>query len=268
MADELSQGPSPAPRLQNPLAVVPLSGGVDSLAAAASAVQEGFDLALVHFNYGQKTEEAELASFRRIAAFFQVPPELRLVAHTSFFSLVDGAAPPPATSPPAAAGPGSGPAPRAHAPFTHGIFLAKAVSWAEVLGAKAVYCGAVSADFRACPERQPRFVEAFNALVDAGTRPETTIEVRAPLAGLTKADIVRLSLKLGLPLDLTWSCRARNDLACGACEPCLRRLRGFREAGAEDPIIYARPAHEAAALRIEKARRLKVLLHALTGPSP
>jgi 7-cyano-7-deazaguanine synthase len=250
------------------MAVVPLSGGVDSFAAAASAVQEGFDLALIHFNCGQKTEEAELAAFKRIAAFFQVPPERRLVAHTSFFSLVESAAAPPVEGSPEGPGVRFGSAPMAPAPFIQGVFLAKAVSWAEVLGAKAVYSGAVSADFPACPERQPRFVEAFNALVDAGTRPETAIEVRAPLAGLTKADIVRLSLRHALPLDLTWSCRARNDLACGACEPCRRRLRGFKEAGAEDPLIYARPAHEAAALRIEKARRLKVLLHALTGPTP
>jgi 7-cyano-7-deazaguanine synthase len=241
---------------------------VDSLAAAGLAVHEGFDLALLHFNYGQRTEEAELAAFKKIAAFFQVPPERRLVAHTSFFSLLTGAEPSPLERSAAAGDLASKAVPRTGAPFTNGIFLAHAVSWAEVLGASAVYCGAVSADFPACPERQPRFVEAFNALVDAGTRPETAIEVRAPLAGLTKADIVRLSLKHGLPLDLTWSCRSRNDLACGACEPCRRRLRGFREAGAEDPLIYARPAHEAAALRIEKARRLKVLLHALTGPSP
>jgi 7-cyano-7-deazaguanine synthase len=265
MPEGLDQSQIPNPKSGIPLAVALVSGGMDSLAAAGLAVQQGFDLALIHFNYGQRTEEAELKAFKKIAAFFRVPPERRLVAHTSFFSLAGGSALTGSDIPVPRADLDSKRIPVTYVPFRNAVFLSQAVSWAEVLGAKAVYYGAVSADSSGYPDCRAEFVEAFNRLVDAGTRPETTIEVRAPLVDLTKADIVRLALKLGLPLDLTWSCYSRNDLACGVCDSCALRLRGFREAGAEDPVLYARPAHEAAALRIEKARRLRVLLHALTG---
>jgi len=248
-----------------PLAVVLLSGGMDSITAAGIALQEGFELALIHFNYGQKTEEAELRAFGRIASFFGVPAERRLVVHTNFFTLAGGSALteggraiPPADL-------GSKKIPPTYVPFRNAVLLSMAVGWAEVLGARTVYYGAVSQDSSGYPDCRPAFVDAYNRLVDAGTKPETAIQIRAPLLDMTKADIIRTAAKLALPLDLTWSCYARNDLACGACDSCALRLRGFEAAGIADPIPYARSVAAAAEARLEKARRLRTLLRALTG---
>jgi 7-cyano-7-deazaguanine synthase len=252
------------PPSQWPLAVVMLSGGMDSLVAAGLAVQVGFELALIHFNYGQRTEEAELRAFRRIAEYFGVPAERRLVAHTNFFAIAGGSALTTGSIAVPAADLSSKTIPITYVPFRNAVLLSMAVGWAEVLGARAVYYGAVSADSSGYPDCRASFVEAFNRLVDQGTRPESAIEVRAPLVDMTKADIVRLASKMGLPLGMTWSCYSRNDLACGACDSCALRLRGFKEAGLEDPLPYARPAAQEAALRLEKARRLRALLHALT----
>ena len=248
-----------------PLAVVLLSGGMDSITAAGVALQEGFRLALIHFNYGQKTEEAESRAFSRIAGFFEVPAERRLVVHTNFFSQAGGSALTQKERPVPDADLDSKKIPATYVPFRNAVLLSMAVGWAEVLGAKAVYYGAVSQDSSGYPDCRASFVEAFNRLVREGTKPESAIEVKAPLVDMTKADIVRLAAKLGLPLELTWSCYARNDLACGACDSCALRLRGFEGAGLKDPIPYARSAAVGAEARLEKARRLRTLLRALTG---
>jgi len=110
---------------------------------------------------------------------------------------------------------------------------------AEVLGARTLCFGAMEEDGSGYPDCRGTFVEAFNRLVEVGTRPETHLAVVAPLLHLSKAEVVRLGLSLGAPFEHTWSCYQRDDVACGRCDSCLLRLRGFREAGAEDPIPYA-----------------------------
>ncbi len=254
------------PTLQNstlPLAVVLLSGGMDSLTAAGIARQDGFDLALIHFNYGQRTEEAEARAFARIAEYFGVPAERRLTVHTNFFTLAGGSALTSASIDVPAADLASTSVPVTYVPFRNAVLLSMAVGWAEVLGARRVYYGAVSQDSSGYPDCRPAFVETFNRLVAEGTKAGCSMQVMAPLVNLTKAQIVGLAAGMGLPLDLTWSCYSRNDLACGVCDSCALRLRGFEQAGLQDPIRYAGHALSPDQRR-ERIRKLSVLLRALT----
>jgi 7-cyano-7-deazaguanine synthase len=128
--------------------------------------------------------------------------------------------------------------PVTYVPFRNAHFLSVAVSWAEVLGATKIYIGAVEQDSSGYPDCRPAYYEAFNRVIVAGTR-EGKIEVVTPLISMRKAEIVRLGLELGAPLDLTWSCYSREDRACGVCDSCTLRLRAFQDAGAVDPLPYA-----------------------------
>jgi 7-cyano-7-deazaguanine synthase len=174
------------PQSEKSLAVVLLSGGMDSITAAGVALREGFELALIHFNYGQRTEEAESRAFGRIASFFKVPAERRLVVHTNFFSQVGGSALTLKEGPVPSADLDSKKIPATYVPFRNAVLLSMAVGWAEVLGAKAVYYGAVSQDSSGYPDCRASFVDAFNLLVEEGTKPETAIEVKAPLVDMAK----------------------------------------------------------------------------------
>jgi len=124
-------------------------------------------------------------------------------------------------------------------PFRNAHLLATAVSWAEVLGATAAYVGFVEEDSSGYPDCREAFLRAFEAAAELGTRPGTHIAFKAPLIHLRKGQIVRLGLELGAPLHLTWSCYQGEEEACGRCDSCLLRLRGFKEAGHADPIPYA-----------------------------
>jgi 7-cyano-7-deazaguanine synthase len=128
--------------------------------------------------------------------------------------------------------------PVSYVPFRNAHFLAAAVSWAEVLGARKVYIGAVEPDSSGYPDCRPAYYKAFNEVVKAGTK-EGNIEIVTPLIALRKTEIVRRGLELGAPFDLTWSCYSRADQACGVCDSCVLRLRAFQAAGIQDPIPYA-----------------------------
>lgn len=253
------------------LAVVLLSGGMDSLATAGVARRDGFDLALIHFNYGQRTEEAELRAFRRLADFLEVPAERRLVAHTNFFAQAGGSALTDTRVPVPEADLSRKDVPPTYVPFRNAVLLSMAAAWAETLGATAVYYGAVSADSSGYPDCRPSFVNAFNRLVSEGTKSGPDLVVRAPLVDLTKAQIVLLAMEMGLPLELSWSCYTRNDRACGACDSCALRRRGFEQAGIPDPTPYAPTPQQMAEERqrkLDAARRLARLMNALTRPPP
>ena len=219
-------------------AVVLASGGMDSCVLAALAAQE-HALAMLHANYGQRTEARELRAFGEVAEFYAVPAERRLVVDLRHLGAVGGSC----LTDPSIAVPEGEPdregIPVSYVPFRNANLLSIATSWAEVLGASAIYFGAMEEDSSGYPDCRGCFVEAFNRLIAVGTRPETAVEVVAPLLHRTKAAVVRLGAELGAPFDRSWSCYAREDLACGRCDSCLLRLRGFREAGLEDPIPYA-----------------------------
>jgi 7-cyano-7-deazaguanine synthase len=221
-----------------PKAVILVSGGMDSCVTAAMA-RETHRLAFVHAGYGQLTERRERQAFDAIADFYGVSE--RLVVSLDYFKQIGGSA---LTDrgidvPEDGAGtaPG-GPIPPTYVPFRNAHFLSVSVSWAEVLGATAVFIGAVAEDSSGYPDCRPEYYHAFEDLVRIGTRPETRIRIATPVIGMRKSEIVRRAIELGAPLDLTWSCYQGDDVACGVCDSCRLRLAAFAEAGVTDPIPY------------------------------
>jgi len=134
---------------------------------------------------------------------------------------------------------GSREIPASYVPFRNSHLLAIATSWAEVVGANRIYIGAVAEDSSGYPDCRPEFYEAFQKTIDAGTRPDTKIEIVTPIINLRKSEIVKRGMELGAPLQLTWSCYQSEDRACGHCDSCALRLRAFVDAGVVDPIPYA-----------------------------
>ena len=128
--------------------------------------------------------------------------------------------------------------PTSYVPFRNANMLSIATSWAEILGAKAIYIGAVAEDSSGYPDCRPEFYAAFEKTIKTGTKPDTNIKIETPIIHLSKAEIVRKGLELNAPIHLSWSCYRSEDLACGTCDSCALRLRGFEKAGAIDPIAY------------------------------
>jgi 7-cyano-7-deazaguanine synthase len=223
-------------------AVVSISGGMDSAVCLALAVRD-YETYALHFSYGQRTEQRELASARAVSEALGarqfLPLRIDLFRRIGGSALTDASIAVPDA-------PGTEEIgqqiPVTYVPFRNANFLAAAVSWAEVLGARRVFIGAVEQDSSGYPDCRPDFYAAFNRLIQTGTR-EGDIEILAPLIQLRKREIVQLGLKLNAPFHATWSCYSGEDLACGRCESCVLRLRAFQEAGAVDPIPYDLTAH-------------------------
>ena len=206
----------------------------------ASIARQTHDLALVHASYGQRTERRERQAFDEIADFYSVHE--RLIVQLDHFSQIGGSALTDAriAVPEGQSGTpiGGNEIPSTYVPFRNAHFLAVAVSWAEVIGATAVFIGAVAEDSSGYPDCRPEYYRVFQQLVREGTRPETQIEIVTPVIGMRKWEIVKRGMELGAPLDRTWSCYQFEDAACGACDSCRLRLRAFAEAGVSDPIAY------------------------------
>jgi 7-cyano-7-deazaguanine synthase len=215
-------------------AVVLLSGGMDSCVCAALAGRD-HDAAAVHVSYGQRTEERERQSFLAICRRLNILDKL-MVRNEALRAIGGSALTDEAIAVPAAEAVGKD-IPVTYVPFRNAHFLSVAVSWAEVLGAEKVYIGAVEPDSSGYPDCRPAYYEAFNQVVKMGTK-DGLIKVVTPLIAMRKAEIVRLGLELGAPLDLTWSCYSREDQACGVCDSCVLRLRAFEAVGVKDPIPY------------------------------
>ena len=218
------------------LAVCLVSGGMDSCVTAAIAQEETDELAFLHVSYGQRTEKRERESFEAIADHFDVRSRLVIsleqLARIGGSSLTDNSIPVTAAN---LSAPGI---PSSYVPFRNAHLLSAAVSWGEVIGANAIYIGAVAEDSSGYPDCRPEFYDAFQTVLDVGTKPETHITIRTPVIAMRKSEIVSRGIELGAPLHLTWSCYQQSELACGNCDSCALRLRAFREAGAPDPIPY------------------------------
>lgn len=222
------------------LAVVSLSGGMDSCVATAIAKAEGYDLALLHADYGQLTESRERQAFQDIANFYEVPPHRRLIISFENLRKIGGSA---LTDSSIALPEGDldrPGIPSSYVPFRNAHLLSAAVSWAEVLGATAIFVGFVEEDSSGYPDCREIFLRSFEQTANLGTKPETRLRFFAPFIHSTKSKIVQKGLELGAPLHLSWSCYRGEDKACGTCDSCLLRLRGFKQAGAVDPISYAK----------------------------
>jgi 7-cyano-7-deazaguanine synthase len=218
------------------LAICLVSGGMDSCVTAAIAQQENAELAFLHVSYGQRTEQRERESFDALADHFNVG--LRLVISLEHLARIGGSSLTDEAIPVTTANLTSSAIPSSYVPFRNSHLLAAAVSWGEVIGALSIYIGAVAEDSSGYPDCRPEFYDAFQNVIDLGTKPETRITIRTPVIHLKKSEIVQKGVDLGAPLHLTWSCYQDSQLACGKCDSCALRLRAFREAGVPDPIPY------------------------------
>ncbi len=218
------------------LAVCLVSGGMDSCVTAAIAKSENDEIAFLHISYGQRTERRERQAFNDIADFYNV--EKRLDVSIEYLAKIGGSSLTDKNIEVAEANLESTEIPTSYVPFRNANMLAIATSWAEVLGANSIYIGAVSEDSSGYPDCRPGFYEAFEKTIEKGTKPDTNIKIKTPIIKLSKAEIVKKGLELNAPIHLSWSCYRSENLACGTCDSCALRLRGFDRAGVKDPISY------------------------------
>jgi 7-cyano-7-deazaguanine synthase len=224
-------------------AIVLISGGMDSLVSTAIAKRDGYDLAALHLNYGQRTERKELECFERITAHYDIKE--KLVVDVTHLSRIGGSSLTDKTIEVSRANIHSKEIPTSYVPFRNANILSIAVSWAEVIGANRIFIGAVEEDSSGYPDCRKEFYAAFNQMIKLGTKPTSDIQVITPVIEMKKSAIVKLGLELNAPFELSWSCYQENEVACGVCDSCALRLRAFQEVGIEDPIPYAvRPMYQ------------------------
>lgn len=219
-------------------AIVLVSGGMDSCVTAALAAADGHDLNFLHINYGQRTEQRELQAFHAIATHYNVSPQHRLVSSIAHLTAIGGSSLTDTNIPVSRADLSNTEIPTSYVPFRNAHFLSIATSWAEVSQAARIYIGAVYEDSSGYPDCRPEYYRAFNEVIRLGTA-VGDIRIETPIIYLTKEEIIRKGLELNAPLHLTWSCYQSQDEACGVCDSCALRLRGFQRAGVEDPIPYS-----------------------------
>jgi len=219
------------------LAIVLVSGGMDSLVTAAIAYTMYDNLAFLHLNYGQKTEQKEHSSFHKIADFYKVPSKLRKIINVDYFTHIGGSSLTDDKIEVSDYKGASQDIPNSYVPFRNTHIVAMAVSWGEVIGAKKIFIGAVYEDSSGYPDCRPSYIKALNQLIKEGTK-KGDIEVITPVIHMKKSEIVKKAIELKAPLELSWSCYKNEDRACGKCDSCMLRLKGFQEAGLIDPIPY------------------------------
>ncbi|MFZ8933842.1 MAG: 7-cyano-7-deazaguanine synthase QueC [Bacteriovoracaceae bacterium] len=217
------------------LAVVLVSGGMDSLVCTALANEDHKNLALLHLNYGQKTEDKELDCFKQIAKHYNV--EHTKTIDVSFLKQIGGSSLTDQNIEVKKFKGESEQIPDSYVPFRNTHLVSMAVSWAEVIGATKIYIGAVAEDSSGYPDCRPSYYKALNALIKEGTK-DGNIEVITPLIHYKKEEIVLKAIELKAPLEKSWSCYGSSTKACGVCDSCALRLRGFQKAGVKDPIEY------------------------------
>ncbi|MEN3333006.1 MAG: 7-cyano-7-deazaguanine synthase [Blastocatellia bacterium] len=224
-------------------AVVLLSGGLDSTTVLAIALTEGYQVYAMSFRYGQR-HSVELESARRVAAAMSVARhliidiDLRAIGGSALTDEID--VPKSRSSAEMSTG-----IPVTYVPARNTIFLSFALGWAEVLGAADLFIGVNALDYSGYPDCRPEYIEAFERLANlatkAGVEGHTQLKIHTPLIAMSKAEIIRKGLALGVDYSLTHSCYdpTPEGLACGKCDSCLLRQKGFMEAGARDPLVYA-----------------------------
>ncbi|WP_277552848.1 7-cyano-7-deazaguanine synthase QueC [Halobaculum limi] len=221
-----------------PEAVVLVSGGMDSATTAYEARDRGYDLHFLHTSYGQNTETKEFECAEALREEMGVEGFLHIetdhLARIGASSLTDAAMAVEDADMDAE----DDEIPSSYVPFRNANLLSMAVSYAEANDCEAVFVGAHSEDYSGYPDCRPEFFEAFEQMVDVGTKPETDIDIVVPFVTDSKTDIARRGTNLGVPYDLTWSCYRDEEPACGTCDACAFRLQAFQRLGIEDPIAY------------------------------
>jgi len=224
-------------------AVVLLSGGIDSTTSLAIAITEGYETYALSFDYGQR-HQIEMEAARRVAHSLGSKEhrvakiDMRIFGGSALTGNID--VPKQRSETEIAHG-----IPVTYVPARNTIFLSYALVWAEVIPADHIFLGVNAIDYSGYPDCRPEFIEAFEALANLGTKAGVEgrwFEIHTPLIKFSKAEIIRKAVELGVDLSLTHSCYdpSLEGLACGECDSCLLRLKGFREAGIEDPIRYAK----------------------------
>ena len=217
--------------------IVLLSGGMDSLVCAGLACRDQKDVSFLHMNYGQKTSVRERKSFDAIADFYRVHAEKRKIIDMAFLKQMGGSSLTDDSISVKKFTGDSNVIPDSYVPFRNSIILSLAVSWAEGIDAHRLYIGANHEDSPGYPDCRPSYYEAFNNVIKEGTK-KGDIKILTPVISLKKKDIVLKGQELKVPWNLSWSCYKSTDKACGTCDSCALRLRGFKEAGITDPIEY------------------------------
>lgn len=217
-------------------AVVLASGGMDSATAAFEARERGYDLYFLHTSYGQNTETKELECARQQADHLDVEDFLHV--ETEHLTCIGASSLTDDKIEVEEADLDSEEVPNSYVPFRNANLLSMAVSYAEAIDCHTVFMGAHSEDFSGYPDCRPAFFEAFQQVIDTGTKDETGIELVAPFVEWSKTDIAEHGLNLEVPYELTWSCYRDEAPACGTCDACAFRLEAFRNAGIMDPIEY------------------------------
>lgn len=218
-------------------AIVLLSGGMDSLVCVGEAVKKHHEIFFLHLNYGQKTSERERKAFEEIAIFYNIDTQHCKIIDMAFLKQIGGSSLTDDRIEVKTFKGESRGIPDSYVPFRNSIILSLAVSWAEVVGATKLYIGANDEDSPGYPDCRPSYYKAFNQLIKEGTK-ALNIEILTPVISLKKNEIVKRGVELKVPFHLSWSCYKDSKAACGICDSCSLRLRGFREAGIQDPIDY------------------------------
>jgi len=213
-----------------------ISGGMDSALSAKMAQVEGYEIIALHFNYGQRTQQKELECFRKIASAVEASESYEI--DLPFFEQIGASALTDKRIDVPTGGIEDG-VPVTYVPFRNGIFLSIAAAVAEKHGAEALFIGVVEEDSSGYPDCRETYIEQMQNAINLGTKEVTQLEIKMPLVALKKSQIVQKSLALHVPLKDTWSCYKSEEKACGVCDSCRLRLKGFKEAGYVDPIPYA-----------------------------
>ena len=217
-------------------AVCIMSGGMDSTLAAFMLKSQGYEIVAVHFNYDQRTQHKELACFRAVAGRLGAVQTYEI--DLGFFAAIGASALTDRNIAVPVEGIEPG-VPVTYVPFRNGIFLSIAAAIAEKEGAGVLGIGVVEEDSSGYPDCREAYIEAMQHAINLGTRDETEITIAMPLVHLKKEQIVTEAFSYGVPLELTWSCYQNEEKACGVCDSCRLRLKGFELAGRRDPIPYA-----------------------------
>jgi len=222
-------------KLINKKAVCIMSGGMDSTLSAYIMKNAGYEIIAVHFNYDQRTEKKELECFNAICSDLKIKKKYTL--DLDFFKQLGASALTDKNIEIPSSGVEEG-VPITYVPFRNGIFLSMAAAIAEKEGAEVISIGVVQEDSSGYPDCRESYIKSMQNAINMGTKDETNIKIDMPLVHLMKSEIVQESLKLLVPLELTWSCYKNEEKACGVCDSCRLRLNGFAKLGVKDPIEY------------------------------
>lgn len=223
--------------MKNKLAVVAMSGGIDSTLTTAIAIDMGYQIAGLHLNYRQRTQDREKKAFLDVCNYYKI--KNKLIVDIDYLAKIGGSSLTDFDIKVENSDLDRKTIPSTYVPFRNANILAIATSWAEVIGANAIFIGAMQLDSSGYPDCRKDFFDAFQKTINFGTKPKTQIQIITPIIDFTKKDVVIKSIELRVPLELTWSCYSNSDIACGICDSCALRLRGFALAGIKDPIKYA-----------------------------